>query len=457
MNDSDRLWIIELGDPDTPQSARSDRAGSRPAAPADRPRASAGRAAPRSDPGAPPTGRQAPSLRRAAVALPSHRQSPAHAAAAARAAFGSPAARPARPWPRRPDLLLVLIYLLGPLGLLLMPEGRRGRRWIAAALVSSLGTAALAWGWSRALQLAGGGDGAILARAILALALLATDLVLWTRSLALAGRYGRDVRRRVSWRLRRPLVLGAIGFLVPGLGLYLAGFPRRAAAALATAGTAAIAILAGIHAAWWWTVRAAAGAEPMRGLEWVILVSAAMIAAGAFVSVVLALGGARLAAGQPALRRLAVGDRLHMALLAALAAFFILFDADRVARQLDAFAVSLRDAELAVIPLQLERAAAALDPSEPRYVLEVAALHDALGRPDRAASLRTEVVARWRRCETALQLQGAMVAGPAPAGGSPRPAGPRVQPRPARPAEDPELSLGPPSPTGTARRGSGSP
>jgi hypothetical protein len=72
-----------------------------------------------------------------------------------------------------------------------------------------------------------------------------------------------------------------------------------------------------------------------------------------------------------------------------------LFHPAQLAGRLDGFATDLRQEGLQVIPLNLAEAAMTLDPSQPRYAVQVAEICSELGRQDRAEQLREQLDQRW--------------------------------------------------------------
>jgi len=310
--------------------------------------------------------------------------------------------------PHRPDWLVLATFILGPLALLITPPGRRGRFWkIAVAAVVGC-TAVLALGWYQLPRLLGGGDIAVGIRAALAAGVFWCSVVLWARAVVIASSACADQRMRVNWHFRLPLTLGIAGFLVPGLGLALDGRPRRATAALVNGCVAVFAGLVLVHTFWWWNERSGATVTMLsdRGMEYLILGAALVAPASLMVWAFFALDGVRLAVGPKAIRKVAVGDRLHVALLATVLAFIVFFDPGTAAQQLDSLAGKLRGEGLAVTPFWVERAAVALDRSEPEYVLTLANLHEDLGEVERARAMRAVLAAKWRSLERELASGG---------------------------------------------------
>ena len=310
--------------------------------------------------------------------------------------------------PRRPDWLVFATFILGPLALLITPPGRRGHFWkIAVATVVGC-TAVLALGWYQVPRLLGGGDTAVGIRAFVAAGVFWCGVVLWARAVVIASSACADLRMRVNWHFRRPLTLGIAGLLVPGLGLALDGRPWRASAALVNGCATVFAGFVLVHTLWWWNERRGATVTLLsdRGMDYLILGAALVAIASLIVWIFLALDGVRLAVGPKALRKVAVGDRLHMALLATVVAFIALFDPSTAALQLDNLSGKLRGEGLAVTPFWVERAAVALDRSEPEYVLALANLHEYLGEVEQAQAMRAMLTAKWRSLEREIASGG---------------------------------------------------
>jgi hypothetical protein len=295
--------------------------------------------------------------------------------------------------------LLLLTYALGPLALLLTPRGRRGGVGAALAAVAGLSWALLIWQWRDVLtRMLSGGAAAGIWMALVGLAIL-TGCGTWSRAVLCTGQELVLQAQRLPRWLRRSRVIGAVGLLVPGLGLLIAGRRRRAAAVLGLMGPFLCAVLILLRAGRIWAERSFPYLHhvPPLSLELVFLGAAAMVAVGTVIWLGQALEGFRLTAVASGRRR-GRSDRTAAALLMALLAFGFLFDPTAVAQRLDQESRRLAGAGYQLIPLTLLLSANRLDPAQPVYLLRVSQLYAALGRPQTAARIREELASRWRPC-----------------------------------------------------------
>ena len=317
-----------------------------------------------------------------------------------------------------PGRLVLMTYLLGPLSILATAAGRRQRLWTAASLVVLVAGVVLAL--SERHLLGDARNGGLLLIWLLAAAI--TTLLgsaVWARALAVTGRTFRTARfgRLPSW-CREPWSAGALSLLLPGAGYFLLGRMRRAIVALALVGPVVLSLLVVLHASrmWHWHQSAVESALSGSALEWLFLGAGLILALGLvmwFVQVLDAVGTAAIA------RTLAYGGRRRLrsdwiagALVATLVAAVFLFQPAQLAGRLDGFATALRQEGLQVIPLNLAEAAMTLDPSQPRYAVQVAEICSELGRQDRAEQLREQLDQRWHTYAT-LARQAATPPSPA--------------------------------------------
>ena len=123
-------------------------------------------------------------------------------------------------------LLVALTYLLGPFALVLTERGRRGRAWLIAGTVAGLaGIALTVWRVGILARVEASWTAVVLGG--ITSAVLMIGFSAWARALLLTrdpDASARKTRRQAfpTW-LRKPAVLGGLGFVVPGLGLLLAG------------------------------------------------------------------------------------------------------------------------------------------------------------------------------------------------------------------------------------------
>jgi hypothetical protein len=268
---------------------------------------------------------------------------------------------------------------------------------MSIAAASGLAWALMLWQWSSVRnQVACGG-------LTIAFWLFVTCLVVlvgfttWARGVFLATRGTSKLLQRLPWWVKAPWTTGAAGLLVPGLGLLLAGHPGRAARALWMFGPLCLsaAVLSQSARVWGWNRAAGADGLPGPALEVVILTAVGMALLGALAWMVHLLDGIRLAAWPRKARGRVRGDWFSVALVAAMAAFIVVFDPASVAQSLDQTSVVMRYEGFQVIPLYASLGAARLDPSQPAYVMQAAEIHDELGRPHIAREMRQRLHERW--------------------------------------------------------------
>jgi hypothetical protein len=308
---------------------------------------------------------------------------------------------------------VLIVYLLGPFA----PGALGARRgWIWAAL----GGAALLiwtwtlWGWNDVAAALGNGVmpvgvwGAVMV--ILALA----GITAWARAVLLyGGRPYFDPERSPRW-LRDPRSLGVMGFLLPGSGLFLAGHPRRAAAAFWTSGLLAVSVLILLGAGSIWNFNRAAASKGISAgtLETALIAVALTGALAALLWISQALDGARRGAVRLGVDGIRRGDGFALGLLVAGALFFVSFDPPSVARDLDSLVVETHERGFQTVPLYLSRMAARLDPAEPLYVLRTAEIYEEMGERHTARMLRSKLQYQRQHYEHLLEPQNAPALAP---------------------------------------------
>jgi hypothetical protein len=241
----------------------------------------------------------------------------------------------------------------------------------------------------------------------------------WARAIWIAG---WRTRERGPFPLRHPAIVTVLGLMAPGSGLVLGGHPRRGALAVWMLGPLVFGALILSQAPWLWHLNqsfAGASRVPRSALELGFLVSAVGAIGAAFLWLVQAMDGARLASRTSG--RVPHGQRVSLALLTAIVAFIGLWQPIAVGSMLDQFAVALRLEGLRVLPLVMELGAAKLDPAEPIYLSRAADLYERLGQRDRAQELRSELDQRWSVYERTVRAEHPRQAGPtrSPAGPDP--------------------------------------
>jgi hypothetical protein len=303
-----------------------------------------------------------------------------------------------------PSLLLVLLsYILGPFALLVTREGRKNKVWLSVAIASGVASVLIVWRWKAILPLLEGRGVTVVPVVFFSSIVILTGLTAWARALLLMGRRNLLLPQILPKWIKRPGSIGAIGLVVPGLGLFIAGHPRRGTFACWMVGTLIVSALILSNAAWIWNLHKGAGIVASDALEIVFLVIAAVGLLGIATWIVQALDGVRLAEHRFARRETPRGDAAAFALLIAVVAFTAMFEPASVAETLDRFAVSSRHDGYRIIPLYAELAALRIDPSQPVFAARAAELYDEIGRHDRADLMRDELYGRWRLCEGVLR------------------------------------------------------
>jgi hypothetical protein len=200
-------------------------------------------------------------------------------------------------------------------------------------------------------------------------------------------------RPKVPRWLAHPAGDGALGLLVPGLGLAIAGRGDRAGRAFWIVGPAATAAVVVAH--WGWLLeRSRVSSAPglsAAHLEILLLVAIGVLFVAVLAWISQALDGARLAStGRDGSR----ADASGVALLVALIGLGLGFRPEAAAACLHRAAGPLETQGLRVIPLLLWETAARIDPVRATYVVRAAQLDDAIGRSDAAASKRRALALR---------------------------------------------------------------
>lgn len=301
----------------------------------------------------------------------------------------------ATPAPARPSRRLhyatavVLTYLLGPFALLLWPKGRKSPLWAAIAILSGLSCIALAWQWRAILVL---GNGASLLIPALVAAGVVSLLAFTSWAMALHQAFISRTRSHSTFPgwMRSAWAVTGLGLLAPGLGLFLTGSRKRAVAALwllwPTFGAAVI--LA--HAGWTWRWLQSSIHHPRIEVifENLMMALAAVLMLGTLGWLVQALVGLHQRSRRQGRHSSAHGDRYAAALLVAVVALAVLAQPADIASLISDASGQLHDQGFQVIPLQLARSAQKLDPSEATYDLQVAALHQEQGHVEEAAKVQ---------------------------------------------------------------------
>ena len=284
---------------------------------------------------------------------------------------------------------MALSYLLGPFALLMWARDRKKPSWSFIAMFSGIGSIVLAWKW-RAI-LAHGSSGSLLIPLVVLAGLLSLlAFTSWAKALHLA--FASRTRSHTSWPawMRSSWAVTSLGFLAPGLGLYLAGSYRRAVAAVWAFWPVFLAGVILAHAGWTWqwlrNSLHTPGSEEM--FENLVMASVAVLILGCGGWLVQALMGLHR---QTQLSRSvsgAHGDRYAVALLMAVVALAVLSPPADMASLVNEAGIRLHQEGFQLIPLQLTRSAHALDPGETSYSLQLAALHRERGEDEEADTVQ---------------------------------------------------------------------
>jgi len=293
----------------------------------------------------------------------------------------------------RPGLRVLLTYLTGPVAVACWSQGRRrvGSAGVALAAVaaglllvtrfSSIGRWIVATPHGVALWI------------VIVPALIIAIVSAWARSIDQASRiHACRSSLGPSW-LRRPVTILVLGTLVPGLGLRVAGYARRAAFALWIAGPLAAAAVVLANGSWLWSARRALPNPGIsgNGLESVFVIATAVFVVAALLWVVQALDGMRRVSTDDSR---AVSNATSVFLILALVCGGVTFQPRSFAHDLHDTATVIRNEGFQLIPLKLCEAAARLDPTVPAYLADAATLNDALNMPEAAQSKRAVLVDR---------------------------------------------------------------
>jgi hypothetical protein len=306
---------------------------------------------------------------------------------------------------------LILAYLAGPLSILATRRGRKSRFWAGLSVISMILSIFVIWMWRGISYWSTQENPVGAVMLIMAFAAAVAGFSAWTRAVVLAGRYeGARIRRSPEW-LRSPLAAGLFGVICPGMGLFVAGRSRRAAAALWMACLTVLSLLVLTRASWLWDFNTYAGAFSLRPdtLEHVFILAGAAAVLGGLAWVFQALNGARLAVR--ANNRKAVSRRnwAAVALLISVVAFTFLSRPAVVAEALDRGAASADAEGMRIIPLYLSRAAVRLDPSRPGYAIRAIELYEEIGDQAAADAMRRELVERLEPSISLLEEEGLVI------------------------------------------------
>ncbi len=312
---------------------------------------------------------------------------------------------------RQSGVPLILSYLTGPLSILATRRGRKSRFWAGLSVFSVILAIVVILMW-RGFSYWSTQENPVGAVMLLALAVaVIAGFSAWTRAVVLAGRYeGTRLRRSPNW-IRGSLAAGLFGIICPGMGLFVAGRSKRAAAALWMACLTVISLLVLSRAAWLWNFNAYAGAFAVRPetLEYVLMGASAAVVLGGLAWIVQALNGARLAGRASNRKTVSRRNWAAVALFISIIAFSILSRPAVVAEALDRGAAVASSEGMIIIPLHLSRAAILLDPSRPGYVIRAIELYESNGDQATADTMRRELIARLEPSVPLLEEEGIVI------------------------------------------------
>ena len=327
-------------------------------------------------------------------------------------------AAPRRPF--QPQRALLGLYTLGGMAPLALRVGPRQFLWAALWIVALTAWVTLAW-FREPVR-------AMMTAARLPILPFLAGLVLvhvmgslaWSRAVLRTVRDDRFRPEQMPRLLRRAWIAGALGMIVPGLGLAVAGRARRAALALwiGTQVVFASVVLAHAGLLWTWNTKSGADALPKTFVEGLFIACALVATGGALLWIASALEGARVhqrSGGARLGRFLAPGDAVALALVLSLVTAVMVIRPAQVAQDLDAYAGWLRASGAQLIPLGLESAAATFDAGRPEYAMRVAELYAELGQEGKAQAIQDRLRERWEAYAQMLLQETATTSTPMPA------------------------------------------
>ena len=306
---------------------------------------------------------------------------------------------------------LILSYLTGPLSILATRRGRKSRFWAALSMFSVVLSIIVIWMWRGISYWSTRENPVGAVMIVLAAAAVISGFSAWTRAVVLAGRHeGPRLRRSPDW-IRSSFAAGIFGIICPGMGLFVAGRSKRAAATLWMTCMTVISALVLARAAWLWNFNSYAGAFAVRPdtLEYIFIFASAAAVLGGLAWVVQALNGARLAGRAANRKTVSRRNWAAVALLVSMIAFSVLSRPAVVAEALDGGAGAASSEGMRIIPLHLSRAAVRLDPSQPAYVIRAIGLYEKRGDHASAEVLRRGLIARLEPSIGLLEEEGIVV------------------------------------------------
>jgi hypothetical protein len=280
-------------------------------------------------------------------------------------------------------------YLLGPLAPAILFRGRSRVLWSAVGLVSTAAAAVAACRWSPLVSRCRATPGGDAIFVLLVCGILLPMVCVWCRCIAAVPSHRSKADSRGP--ARNPLILALAGTVIPGLGLHLAGHPKRAAWAFALVAPTLVCLA--VLGNWTWLWRGD-GSSAGLGTEAALIAAALVLLLATLTWIVQALDGARRVATRP---NPGLSSFLCVALLVSLAVLSGTFRPEPIAGSLHDASTSLAAEGFLVIPLVLSEAAGKIDPADPLHIAQAAALCESLGLADAASERRRVLEQRTRK------------------------------------------------------------
>ncbi len=292
-------------------------------------------------------------------------------------------------------LLAVRTYALGPINLILWPKGSAKFMWAACGALAVAVMVMFAFvGKQFFANMATDREAVFWLLMVLVPATLVSTT--WARAISLCP-------TAITWPslLRKPITVFAMGLMLPGLGLLVAGQRFRAAFAVWSLGMLAGVVL--ISKQWFGiNITDPSTRLSLMTYEGVLVAAIALVAVGVGAWIVQALDGMRLTTTSVASGTLANG--LAVALLAVLIVFGLVNRPTAVATNLFALADALEERGLLLIPAGLAESASRVDPATPEYLARAATLYGALGYDQRAQRAENLLQTRAVRFASAVAV-----------------------------------------------------
>jgi hypothetical protein len=309
---------------------------------------------------------------------------------------------------RRSPVSLIFSYLAGPISVLAPGRERRNRFWTGLALFSIILSIIVLVIWNRQGFWSANDHPAgvvLLSAAVMA---VLSGFAAWTKAVLSAGRHEASRLRRAPGWMRGPLAAGFFGIVCPGMGLFVAGRVRQAAAALWMASLTVVSILVLSRAGWLWNFNLHAGIFSIERdtMEYVLIVAGVVAIIGALAWVGQVLNGIRFTSVGAGGIRNSRYNWPAAALLSSVIGLLIFSKPAPVAEALDQWAEATGAEGMRIIPLHLSLASIHLDPSRPDYVIRAIDLYEENDDPTAAELMRRDLVERMEASLPFLEEEG---------------------------------------------------